>query len=267
LDESCSVEPLKEAAKDEPGFRPYALAALSALNDIRAAEALRELFDVPSAETRYGAFRALWASSQRDAQMRGEHLGGKFWMHEVPSAGAPMVHVTHSFRPEIVLFGEGQEFTTPLAIEAGNSIIVKSLDSGEISVARFSSKEPDQRRTVKNSVAEVIRAIAAVGGDYPDAVQALQEARAEGALPSRFEVDAIPEWGRTYDRNHRLAHDSAGGKQDATKIAGDEDAAPPAAGLQLPNLFGGAPKFVDSASGDEPDAIVADKKPAAGGPK
>jgi flagellar basal body P-ring protein FlgI len=261
LDESCCVEPLKEAAKDDPEFRAYALAALSALNDIRAAEALRELFDVPSAETRYGAFRALWASSQRDPQTRGEHLGEKFWLHEVPSAGPPMVHVTHSFRPEIVLFGEGQEFTLPLAIEAGNSIIVKSQENGEISVARFSSKEPDQRRTVKNSVAELVRAIAAVGGDYPDAVQALQEARAEGALASRFEVDAIPEWGRTYDRNHRLAHDAAGGgKEDAS---GDEDTALPAAGLQLPNLFGGAPKFVDTANGDEPDAIMANKKPAA----
>jgi flagellar basal body P-ring protein FlgI len=263
LDESCCVEPLKEASKDQPEFRAYALAALSALNDIRAAEALRELFNVPSAETRYGAFRALWASNQRDPQTRGEHLGEKFWLHEVPSAGAPMVHVTHSFRPEIVLFGEGQQFTTPLAIEAGNSIIVKSLEDGDISVARFSSKQPDQRRTVKNSVADVIRAIAAVGGDYPDAVQALQEARAEGALASRFEVDAIPEWGRTYDRNHRLAHDSAGESGNAdTKISPDEDTSVPAVGLQLPNLFGGAPKFVDATDGGEPAAVMADKKPA-----
>src|SRR5262245_39097761 len=36
LDESCCVGPLKEAARDEPEFRAYALAALSALNDIRA---------------------------------------------------------------------------------------------------------------------------------------------------------------------------------------------------------------------------------------
>jgi len=269
LDESCAVEPLKQAVKDEPEFRPYALAALSALNDLRAAEALRDLFDLPSAETRYGAFRALWASNQRDWQLHGEHLAGKFWLHEVASAGPPMVHVTHSFRPEIVLFGEGQEFTLPLALEAGNSIIVKSLDDGEISVARFSRKEPDQRRTVKNSVAEAIRAIAAVGGDYPDAVQALEEARASGALSSRFEVDAIPEWGRAYDRNHRLVHDSAGGNNKATggsqpaSSTSDDDAGEPIATLQLPNLFGGAPKFVDTAGADEPDAMMADKKTAA----
>jgi hypothetical protein len=40
----------------------------------------------------------------------------------------------------------------------------------------------------------------AVGGTYPDVVQAFQEAKAGGALPGRFEVDAVPETGRAYDR-------------------------------------------------------------------
>ena len=55
LDETCSVAVLKQAAQDEPAFRAYALTALCALNDVPAADALRELFDVQSAETRYGA--------------------------------------------------------------------------------------------------------------------------------------------------------------------------------------------------------------------
>ena len=120
-----------------------------------------------------------------------------------------MVHFTHSFRPEIVLFGEGQQFKLPLALEAGNSIIVKSQPDGQISVARFRPAQADERRTVKNSVIEVIRAIAAVGGDYPDAVQALQEAHASGALASRLEVDALPDWGRTFERNHKVASSAA----------------------------------------------------------
>ena len=47
---------------------------------------------------------------------------------------------------------------------------------------------------------EVVRAIVALGGTYPDVVQALQQAKADGALEGRFEVDALPETGRAYDR-------------------------------------------------------------------
>jgi hypothetical protein len=46
----------------------------------------------------------------------------------------------------------------------------------------------------------VIRAIVGLGGTYPDVVQALQQAKADGALVSRFEVDALPQAGRSYDR-------------------------------------------------------------------
>ena len=76
---------LAEAAKSEPAFRAAALAALGALNDVHAADALHDLFDVHSAETRYGAFRALWAMNEHDPQLRGEHLDNKFWLHDVPS--------------------------------------------------------------------------------------------------------------------------------------------------------------------------------------
>ncbi|MFH1264652.1 MAG: hypothetical protein ABIK89_02940, partial [Planctomycetota bacterium] len=55
-------------------------------------------------------------------------------------------------------------------------------------------------------VDEVIRAIVELGGTYPDVVQALQEAKHNGVLSSRFEIDALPEAGRTYQR---LANDEA----------------------------------------------------------
>lgn len=258
LDEPCAVPALTEAAKSQPAFRAFALTALSALGDLHAADALRDLFDVPSAETRYGAFRALWAMNERDPQLHGEHLNDKFWLHVVPSAGPPMVHVTHSFRPEVVLFGEDQKFGLPLALEAGNSIIVKSQPDGRISIARFTPNQDDQRRTVDNSLVEVIRGISEVGGDYPDVVQALQQARTGGSLASRFEVDAIPESGRVYDRMRKLAatdkehpdKEHGGKKSEQSTIAAaaqeeSQEASVPAAGEQLPNLFGG-PKPVES---------------------
>jgi hypothetical protein len=278
LDEPCCVPELANAAKNEPAFRGYALTALSALNDIHASDALRDLFDVASAETRYGAFRALWAMNERDPQLRGEHLQDRFWLHMVASSGPPMVHVTHSFRPEVVVFGEGQHFKTPMTVDAGNTIMVKSQSDGRISIARFAINQPDKRQVVDNTVEAVIRGIAEVGGDYPDVVQALEQASASGALPGRFAVDAIPERGRIFDRNRRVAQaeksldaltragrDASGGSDPAGKSAddarveaSDADDNSSAGSLHssdpLPNLFGGGiPKSDDAASKDRHD--------------
>jgi hypothetical protein len=158
------------------------------------------LLTVPSAETRYGAFRALWLINHNDSMVRGEQLGGQFSYHVLDTPGAPMIHVTRSHRAEVVLFGRDQQFTGPLAVNAGNQIMVTNTPSGEISVSKFAVGDADQKRTVSARVDDVIRAIVELGGTYPDVVQALQEAKAAGALSSRFEVEAVPESGRTYER-------------------------------------------------------------------
>lgn len=199
LDETAAAVPLGEAARDVPAFRAFALAALSAMNDYAAAEQLHQLLQSPSAETRYGAFRALWAMNPSDPVIRGENLGGQFSYHVVDSAQPPMIHVTRSRRPEIVLFGRDQQLAPPLALEAGNQILVTSRQPGEVVVSKFSVHEADQKRVVSTHVDEVIRAIVELGGTYPDVVQALQQAKAAGALSSRFEVDALPEAGRPYE--------------------------------------------------------------------
>ena len=111
-----------------------------------------------------------------------------------------MIHIARTKKPEIVLFGEDQSFQGSLSVEAGNRILINSLPSGEIAVAKYVVGEPDQRRLTTPRVEEVIRAIVELGGTYPDVVQALQEARLAGGLASRLEVDALPTAGRTYER-------------------------------------------------------------------
>ena len=120
-----------------------------------------------------------------------------------------MIHVTRSCRAEVVLFGRQQTFSTPLSINAGNQIMITSSAAGEISVSKFSTHEADQKRVVSNKVDDVIRAIVELGGSYPDVVQAVQEAKAAGALPSRFEVETMPEAGRTYERKAAAAAPAA----------------------------------------------------------
>jgi hypothetical protein len=111
-----------------------------------------------------------------------------------------MIHVTRNRLAEIVQFGAGQQFQTPLAINAGNQIMITNSGGDEISVSKFSVADGDQKRMVSKGVDEVIRAIVELGGTYPDVVQALTEAKNTGALTSRLEVDALPEAGRSYDR-------------------------------------------------------------------
>ena len=76
LDHREAAEPLGQIARDQPAFRVFALTALSAMQDFAAYEQLRELLVVPSAETRYGAFRALWTMNEKDPLVKGEMLGG-----------------------------------------------------------------------------------------------------------------------------------------------------------------------------------------------
>ena len=120
-------------------------------------------------------------------------------MLDVP--GPPMIHVTRSRRPEIVLFGRAAAARrVRLPWRPATKSWSAASGPGEIAVSKFAVGEPDQKRIVSDRVDDVIRAIVDLGGTYPDVVQALAEAKVRGALASRFEVDALPEAGRTYDR-------------------------------------------------------------------
>ena len=234
LDRREAAEPLGQIVRDEPAFRVFALAALSTMQEYAACEQLRELLSSPSAETRYGAFRALWAMNKNDPFVKGTSFDGQFNYHVLDVSGPPMIHVTRSRIPEIVIFGPVQKLIAPLAVNAGNEIMVTSSGGDEISVSKFSVQEADQKRIVSTQVDDVIHAIVDLGGTYPDVVQALQEAKISGALVSRLEFDALPEAGRNYDR---IAEDEQG----TEKAGGDENAegrqANTAPDRPLPELF------------------------------
>ena len=138
--------------------------------------------------------------NRHDPLIEGEMLGDQFHYHVLDVAGPPMIHVTRNRLPEIVLFGAEQRLSPPLAISAGNEIMITCRKGSEISVSKFTVADGDQKRIVSCRLDDVIRAVIELGGTYPDVVQALQEAKNCGALSSRFEVDALPEAGRTYDR-------------------------------------------------------------------
>ncbi len=228
LDDTSAVDVLAAIARDEPAFRVNAMAALSAMDDLNAFEALRELLTVESAETRYGAFRSLWAMNPHDSLIAGIDMNGAFTFHELDIAGTPMVHVTNSHRPEIVLFGKQPPLKLPLLVEAGSGIMINGMRGSEITVSRVDSGSEVDRRTIHPEVEELVRAIVDLGGTYPDVVQALHEASKQGGLESRLRVDALPQTGRMYTRKDKASEESPG--KEASE--NDFDLATP-----LPDLF------------------------------
>jgi hypothetical protein len=157
--------------------------------------------------------------NENDSLVKGENLGGQFHYKVLDVAGPPMVHVTRNRLAEIVQFGAGQQLITPLAINAGAQILISSPGGDEISISKHTVDEGDQKRIVSKSLDEVIRAVVELGGTYPDVVQALTEAKSCGALASRFEVDALPDAGRSYDR---VVKDKDGKSEDSEKDAKDK---------------------------------------------
>jgi hypothetical protein len=234
LDVTEAVEPLGKVARDEPALRVNALAAMSAMDDGVAYETLRDLLNTKSAETRYGAFRALWTMSPNDPLVHGEMLGDRFSYHVLDVQRPPMVHVTRSYRAEVVLFGKEQTFQLPLVADAGKHILVNGLSGAQITISRFRVGEPTQQRVVSTDVDEVIRAVVDLGGSYPDVVQLLQQAKESGSLASRFRVDALPEAGRQLTRSTG-ANSESEDNQDSPDAA---QSAPYELATPQPELFG-----------------------------
>ena len=199
-----------------------------------AYDELQQLLSSNSAETRYGAFRALWAMNRKDVLVRGEVLGRGINYHVIDTPEPHMIHVTRSFRPEIVMFGPNQTIRGPFSLQAGHDIMVTSREGNRVSVARFSVGGDERRREVSTRLDDVIRAVVDVGGTYPDIVDLLLEAERAHLLSGRFRVDAVPRAGRTYTRVAQT--DSSGAESDAVG-EGDEGRFGLTSGFALPSLF------------------------------
>lgn len=201
LGDASGVDDLVQAVRDERAFRVYGLAALSIIDESVTYFGLRQLFNEESVETRYGAFRAYWTLNKDDPFLRGENLHDQFMLHDFPTTGEPLVHLTRSQHAEVVVFGADQRFQTPLSLTAGGAIMVNARAGDEsVVVSRFEVGKPDQRRAVSTRVTDVIRAVADMGGSYPDVAQMLAQASHQHNLPGRLEVDALPQAGRFYMR-------------------------------------------------------------------
>ncbi|MCA9068340.1 MAG: flagellar basal body P-ring protein FlgI [Planctomycetaceae bacterium] len=201
LEEPEGIPHLAQAAKEEAAFRIFSYAALAAVDDAESHLALRDLMNGDSAETRYGAFRSLSVLDANDPFIEGEKLNDQFTLHVLETTGTPLVHLTNRRKAEVVLFNSDQKFDTPIALRAGEHILITGSPGSEtIAVSRYEVGRPDQRQEVSRNIADVIRAVSSMGASYPDVAQMLVQAEQQHNLPGSLEIDALPKAGRTYFR-------------------------------------------------------------------
>jgi len=226
LNDASGVGDLTEAARTVPAFRVFAFAALSTVGDADAHLQLRDLLNERSAETRYGAFRALTILDANDPFLKGERLNDQFTLHVLDTTGDPMIHLTHHRKAEVVVFGAEQRLETPLVVRAGHHILVTAqAGSDTVVVSRYQPGRPDQRDEVTTRVADVIHKVVEFGGTYPDIVQLLIEADKQHNLAGTIAIDALPQAGRIYIRPDQ---EFADGFRSKTKVGNV---------VRTPNLF------------------------------
>jgi flagellar basal body P-ring protein FlgI len=201
LDQPESAPPLAAAAKSHAAFRWHALTALSTLTHVAALDALTDLLHVQSVETRYGAFHAMRTRNFGDPTTKGEVLGDKFRYHVLATTGEPLVHISRSRMPEIVVFGHEQRLKQPKVLRAGKRILITPLENGDLRAGRYDPGQETVYETFPSELDKLIRTVVKLGGGYAEVIQCLQEAKKDGCLEARLAVEAMPRPNRKYYRD------------------------------------------------------------------
>ena len=219
LDEATAADVLADTARNLPAFRWHAIAALSAMDHVGAYDALAGLFHVPSAETRYAAFRALRVKNPLDATVRGQSFGDQFTYHTLDTTGPTLIHLSRSRVPEIVVFGQDIELRPPAFLYAGRKIMLKDGGGGRIKVSRFAAGEEDRQQVCSNKLDDVVRTIVEIGGSYDEVAQCLLEAKRKEYLKPRVVVDALPRVNRSRRTGDRSQPAQTPAEEDVRKVA------------------------------------------------
>lgn len=208
MDQSEGLTVLKETAERDPSFRWHALTALASSEELAAGMALTDLFHSANAETRYGAFRAMFARSPQDPMIVGRWAPGEFFLHLVPTSGPSMIHLSTQNRPEIVVFG-GHEPVADNFLFVENGLTIQTAGPGVIELVRYLPGKDEVKLKCKNSVCELINMMVDGGCDYETLFTMCKDAQKTGTLNCRVVVNRVPKSERLYNRDASLVADEA----------------------------------------------------------
>src|SRR5262249_11800594 len=152
------------------------LTAMASLDEAVCHVELGRLLAEPSAETRYGAFRALRALDENAEAARGERLNDSFWLHCVAPHSPSLLHIASRNRAEIVLFGDDPYLIPPFPILAGEFTVTAGKDDDHCTITRVSLRHGRKQLQCGLKLQEVLRTLAKLGGEYADAVEVLRRA-------------------------------------------------------------------------------------------
>ncbi|MGE3805524.1 MAG: HEAT repeat domain-containing protein, partial [Gemmataceae bacterium] len=190
-DPACG-EVLAKMVEEQPALRAFSLTAMASLDETICHVRLRELLGSNSAETRYGAFRALREMQDEDPGLQGVEYNESFWVHRVAPESTSLVHLSLQRRPEVVLFGKDIKLVPPFSILAGEFTITAGDYDKKCTLSRISVHTGVQRRQCGLGVEEVLAEMGKLGANYPNVVEFLQKSGNCQCLTAAVRVDALP---------------------------------------------------------------------------
>ena len=225
LDDPSCCEILSDIAVRNQGYRPYALAALAAMDQAASHLKLRKLMDEPDFEVRYGAFNALRVASPDDpflgqvrvlddapepdsdltsdsmaialpaASRRKPRQDDPFTLYLIDCEGPPMVHVARTRRCEVVVFGRAMKLLPPIVLGTGPLQLNAADGDDAVQISKIvttKTGDGDSKVSANLELGDVIRRAANLGASYPELVTILQAADRQKNLPGPLVVDALP---------------------------------------------------------------------------
>jgi hypothetical protein len=207
LGDRSGGEVLAQIVERQPALRAYCLTAMASLDENVCHVKLHELLSSRSAETRYGAFRALRALHEDNKELQGELLNDSFWVHRGVGDGQPLVHVSTTKRAEIVLFGEEPALLPPFSFLCGEFTVTAGPEDVRCTIRRLSTQHTSRPEQCSLKLSDVLHTMADMGGTYPEAVDLLNQAGAYNGLSCPVAFDALPQAPSVQDLAKKGAED------------------------------------------------------------
>lgn len=148
-----------------------------------------------SAETRYGAFRALHTRSPDHPAVYGQRYKD-FFLHNVAVDDEPMVHFSRSKRPEIVVFGSPKCSDDFLYVETG--LTMRSAGAGKMKLVHYSKVHGREEVVCSTNIKDIIDALAGLNFSYGKMLRIFRDAKQADTLGCRLVVNAVPTKNRDY---------------------------------------------------------------------
>ncbi|MCA9131947.1 MAG: flagellar basal body P-ring protein FlgI [Planctomycetales bacterium] len=200
LNDRRAVGPLAELCRQEPAFRAMCLNGLAIIDSYEAGDALEELLHSADAETRYGAVRALRHRDSANPQVSAQAVGEVGKILEIPTSGPPLVAISLSQTPEVVLFGDNPRLSLPTFAYITPAMMINKEANGGLTITHFKPGQEDRAVQTSADLRSILIGIAEVGGTYGNWVSFIRECSQKGYLLEPIAMNPIPTAGRIYQR-------------------------------------------------------------------